>query len=348
VPQPPAPKRCLYCEEDDVSAFRGREHVLPQSFGTFGPDTPVLDCVCDACNAFFGRTLDRTLARETLEGIFRYKTGIQSSQARPQQGLRFTLDENEETGAYAGALVRGVDGTSGKLLGLVPQFHVLNRTTGQYEKYAIEEIMNLTLSDHIHGGPGARNYRVLASSKEDYEAVLEELRKAGISFREQGQLPVPSLAPGERGKPLTLPVIVEGEIDDVHKRALVKILINFATFYLGPAETRKAEWEPVRRYVRYGEGAMRMRLSEKPFWDGQETQEYRFQSDSCNIRLENLDGKVVGVIQMYNLFTYEFILVDPYHLLPHQEIAYRFTRGNKPVKGVKRVASNHPHSTEIR
>ena len=39
--------KCVYCFQDNETRFRGVEHVVPQSFGTFGGGTPTLGCVCD-------------------------------------------------------------------------------------------------------------------------------------------------------------------------------------------------------------------------------------------------------------------------------------------------------------
>jgi hypothetical protein len=82
---------CVYCGNRDPADFHTREHVLPQSFGTFGAKTPTLHCVCDGCNSFFMKELDQVLARETLEGITRYKTGRFSRENRVQKELRFSL-----------------------------------------------------------------------------------------------------------------------------------------------------------------------------------------------------------------------------------------------------------------
>jgi hypothetical protein len=62
-------KTCIYCRQTDSDRFRGVEHVIPQGFGRFGSETPTLDCVCDDCNAYFGRELDQLLTRDTYEGI---------------------------------------------------------------------------------------------------------------------------------------------------------------------------------------------------------------------------------------------------------------------------------------
>lgn len=56
----------IYCKQDDPTKFKGIEHVVPQAFGKFGPQTPTLECVCDDCNAHFGKNHDIYLARETV------------------------------------------------------------------------------------------------------------------------------------------------------------------------------------------------------------------------------------------------------------------------------------------
>ena len=104
-----------------------------------------------------------------------------------------------------------------------------------------------------------------------------------------------------------LPVTIEGVIDDPIERAMVdRLLINFVAKYLGLGEIRVDKWADAIRFVRLGEGTIKMRVSEKPFWTGQETDRRRFADDSVNIRIENQSGHLVGVIQFYNLFTYEF------------------------------------------
>jgi hypothetical protein len=62
-------KTCIYCPQTDPGRFRGVERVIPQGFGRFGSDTPTLDCVCDGCNAYFGRELDQLLTRDTFINV---------------------------------------------------------------------------------------------------------------------------------------------------------------------------------------------------------------------------------------------------------------------------------------
>ncbi len=54
------------------------------------------------------------------------------------------------------------------------------------------------------------------------------------------------------------------------------------------------------------------------------------------MRIENLDGNIVGAIQFYNLHTYEMILVENDSLRPDQEIGRRYRPGEPPLPGRKR------------
>jgi len=330
---------CIYCgKNENETSFKGREHVIPQSFGKFGSKTPTLHCVCDECNDYFKKELDQKLARDTLEGVTRYKKGIVSREKRFPKSLRFELDKTEESGEYGGAILGGYDPITGKSLPLISQFWIRNIKNNKWEKYSIDEIKNISITDEKYGPttPGDRQMRVMAPSKKEYDAVIQELKNHNIPYREKeilGQPPFLKNVDAE-GK-IELHGIIQGTIDKVRKRALVKILFNFTTHYIGVSETSKSEWDKARDFVRYNGKTLPGRMSQKPFWDGQETEDMRFASDSYNIRIENQNGNVVGVIQFYNLFTYEFILVENYSLPPEKEVAYRFTPRKKPFLGVR-------------
>ncbi len=320
---------CIYCSNTDPDKFSGREHVIPQAFGTFGSQTPTLHCVCDECNAYFSRHLDQVLARDTLEGVTRYKNDKFSSENRPQKRLRFTLAEGEETGDFGGAVVSGVDPTTGDLLPIVAQLHIKNRTTGKTDIF-IRGQGSVVISDSDHGKSGERDLFILAPSKEAHDQFAEELMQMGVIIR-HGQPFAPPAALRNAGNPerFSLPVHIEGEVDDTHKRALAKILINFVAKYLGEEIVRAPQWNAIKRYIRYGEGLLGARFSHKPFW-GQETDDMRFASDSINIRIENHTRGIVGAIQFYNNPTYELLLIEGAYLVPEKHVAYRFTPGTEP------------------
>jgi hypothetical protein len=335
----PDDKVCIYCSQTEPARFRGVEHVIPQGFGRFGSGTPTLDCVCDDCNAYFGRELDQLLTRDTYEGIARYSRGQFSSQARPQKRVALALADAAEAGAFQGLRV-SVDGTTGQLMPPAVQFHIHNFTTGKDEVYLLPQIAGLSLPEADYGKAGAEGEKgtwrckVLAPSREAHDAMVEALTRAGIDFRPGTPFQIPWAT--EAGASPSFLVEISSEINKPHKRAIAKILMNFVAFHLGRDEALRPRWDFHRRYVRNGEGEIKARLSQRPFWTGQETEELRFPDDSINVRIENLDGNIVGAIQFYNLHTYEMILVESDRLSPEQEIGRRYTPAELPLEGEKR------------
>lgn len=330
---------CIYCGQVDRTRFRGVEHVIPQAFGRFGTETPTLDCVCDDCNAYFGRELDRLLARETPEGLGRYNRGQLSSEARPQRRVTLTLADPTEAGAFHGMKV-AVDGTTGQLMPPAVQFHIHNFRTGEDETYFLHQIADIVLPEADYGKSGSDGQtgtwrcKILAPSQDSHNAMVEALRAAGIAFQSGPAFQAPWNGDAEGAGSLL--VEIESEIDKPHKRALAKILMNFVTAHLGCEEALAPRWNFLRRYVRLGEGEIRARLSQRPFWTGQETDELRFQDDSINLRIENLDGNIVGAIQFYNQHICEFILAEGSALELGHEIGRRYTSGKTPIAGEKR------------
>jgi hypothetical protein len=164
--------------------------------------------------------------------------------------------------------------------------------------------------------------------------MVEALQRTGIHFRPG--TPFQNPWGPQSSEPSSFLVEITSEVDKPHKRAIAKVLMNFVAFHLGDDEVLAPRWDFLRRYARYGEGEIKARLSRRPFWTGQETDQLRFRDDSINVRIENLDGNVVGAIQFYNLHTYEMILVESDALSPDQQIGRRYTPGELPVLGEKR------------
>ena len=96
---------CIYCSQTDPSRFRGVEHVIPQGFGRFGSEMPTLDCVCDDCNAFFGRELDQLLARETCFALV--EAGLPAGDIAAAGVQAFRFERNLKSVGYGALEVYG-------------------------------------------------------------------------------------------------------------------------------------------------------------------------------------------------------------------------------------------------
>jgi hypothetical protein len=329
--------KCIYCLRNMPP---GREHVIPDAFGTFGSNTLTLQCVCGECNTYFGQKLDQLLARDTIEGVSRYARGKLSRESRPQKRLEISLAEESEAGPFAGARVF-IDGTTGTLI-MPPQFHVFNFQTEQNEVYFLEQIAGLALPEAIYGTPdkegikGTWRVKAFAGSQEEQDALVAALQSNGIDFQPGPPFRLPERSTVMRGNKPTFLVLMQGEVDTLHKRALAKILMNFVAKTLGCDEALKERWDFLRNYVRYAKGLIKSRHIGQAFWNGQETENLRFADDSIDIRVENLGSNIVGSIQFYGRSTYQFILVENDALPSRAEIGYRFTAGLEPIPGEKR------------
>lgn len=271
------------------------------------------------------------LARDTLEGLARYERGRLSKEKRPQRRLRFTLADEDEVGELLGAAIVGVDPTTNLLLPLATQLQIENLKTGKTDTFTRAELGTFSLPEEVYGPPGGRKLNIFAPSQEEHDVFLEALNRAGFDMRMAGSSPIPINATVDEVGQRTIGVYVEGTFDQLHRRALAKIFVNFAAFYLGD-EVNAARWEGLKRFIRYGEGKLGARLSDGPFWTGQETDTMRF-PDAINIRLENHERGIVGAIQFYNQHIYELLLI-PGEQLP-TEIATRFEDGEEPTLGCR-------------
>ncbi len=211
---------------------------------------------------------------------------------RAQKRLSLTLADPAEAGDFVGLRV-AVDGTTGQLMPPAAQFHVHNFKTGEDEVYFLRQIIGLTLPEADYGKPGTNGEKgtwrckILAPSQEAQDAMVEALQRAGIDFRPGTPFQNPwGSASGDRPSFL---VEIASEVDKPHKRAIAKVLMNFVAFHLGREEGLGPRWDFLRRYIRYGEGEIKARLSHRPFWTGQETEQLPFRDDSINVRIENLD-----------------------------------------------------------
>jgi hypothetical protein len=333
-------KTCIYCKRDsNATAFEAVEHVIPQAFGTFGSETPTLDCVCDECNQHFGDSLDIYLARETVEGVVRYRKGVSSSAARPQKHLKITLDAGPETGQFAGMQV-AIDGTRGELMRPLAQFQILNQRTGQTEVYSKAQIKDLKLPEDVYGRPGDESgngtwkCNIFSASQEEHNEMVQALRSIGINFSPGTPFSLP-----ERREPAvedcednSLPVIIEGEVTDTHRRAHAKIFLNFIANFFGSEEASKPHWDFLRQFARYGNGKIKYRMIEKPFPEGQESNALHIIRESITVRIEPLGGHVVGSIQFYGNQIYQYVLRENDVLPEDHVLGYCFTNGQAPRK----------------
>ncbi len=237
-----ATRRCIYClHERDETEFN-REHVVPQGFGTF-ENNLVLDCVCTDCNTFFGNELDLKLARDTAEGLDRFRWGLRRPDQYKSLGARGTtrievMEDGPLKGVYCRLRPTG-DGTDFDIEPL-PQVGFATAEDGPHQFFLLDRLP--TPDELVRRGfrRGEQVYlRVWGTST---DVAFGKLAERGFKSGE---------TTGETN-PTTGRTYVEFVFRVSHPefRAVTKVALNYLAHVAGAGIARMPNFNEARRYVR--------------------------------------------------------------------------------------------------
>lgn len=247
---------CIYCLIDKSSnCFTKTEHVLSQSFGRFEKNLtlkiknhPTLsEVVCNECNQWFGNNIENHLARDTLEGMARFKHGIKQDSEYASPGKKSRIKINLDEGALKGSHTY-LDYSSIEnkvILKLVPQAGFKNISDGDsYTYFPIDEIPPGEYIKRNFDLSSAKSI-VITGSPLEYEAVICALNEREITFERGGIF--------ETNKQIDHQCKVEFKIDSTIQRAIAKIAFNYLAYVSGPEFVRNDYFNSIRKFIRYGE-----------------------------------------------------------------------------------------------
>lgn len=226
------------------------EHVIPRSFGC--PNSLQINCVCEECNSFFGRTIDRVLAYDSRESVLRLellKSGRRNKsrflvkQSRVSQ--RIPLER--KFGDFAGLYVEPIAGP--KLsIHLLPQIKLIG-SMGEIELIKIADISRfnyLYFRSKVKTFKEAGSVTVYAGSEVEMRIAQRKLEKYGImkNFKDFTLIMNNNLL--EDGK---LIVYIEGQVSTEIYRAYGKIALNYAALKYGPGFVLQSQFDNIREFV---------------------------------------------------------------------------------------------------
>lgn len=222
------------------------EHVLPQAFGRFRGALTLHNTVCKDCNSHFGRTLDRWIGRESLEGLERYRWGIKApDEVSNFRGHRVRMSA-EGLGEYEGLILQPIPGSGspGEGIHMAPAPQIgFTRSAGAGWKWL--SLPDLRDGSFLRDGDIDVRGPIKLIPAISAEELLAALAQHGVNKNREGdfELPVKS------GGPIS--VFSEFSIDDDVRRSLAKIAFNYFASTAGASEALKPAYDPIRRYVRY-------------------------------------------------------------------------------------------------
>jgi hypothetical protein len=240
--------KCIYCGKTD-NPFN-RDHVIPQAFGTFEPESLILyNTVCEPCNNHFGRTLEQALSRDSIEAMLRLRHGIKP--ACEAAGLPYRRVELKvgQPGPWLGVTVVLETDNTGNGIEPVPVPQVAFRWKGGADwNFFLEKQMEdaVLMSPYRGAKEGTLEIRVIVSSDADNFRLVEKLKTLDLRFVQQGVLNEPITADG------TVRVEIASQLDATIFRGIAKIAFNYVAHQHGTEFVLRADFDDTRNYIRYG------------------------------------------------------------------------------------------------
>jgi hypothetical protein len=308
--------KCIYCLKDKPSGcFKKTEHVLPQSFGKFKNNltlniknnSKLKEVVCDDCNDYFGKNLEISLGRDTFEGMARFEHEVKKPHEFKSPGkasrLKIKVDEGSFKGTFAYREYSKMDG--GIIIKPVPQVGFKKSAEGAgYEYFPLDEIPDKEYLDNNFDLKAQKSIVVLGA---DIEVVEKRLAEKNISFNPEGEF-CPS------GDNTDLGCEVTGQIDQIIFRSLAKIAFNYLTYWAGPDFVIGNPFDPIRRYIRFGEKASYpfVVIIEKAILGDEPIVGKRRVGHLITLDWSKNKLSIVSQVSLFNLMTYSVLLAKDY------------------------------------
>lgn len=291
--------RCIYCKKDIKEDNKSHEHVFPRSFGC--PDSWAMDCVCIGCNNEFGRTIERYLASDSIEGLWRLqKLGSLSKKPIRQTRIQLNIPDEYKYGEFRGAIVY-VDFSKRDSLLLPPQVLIID-SQGNRKFFLIDDINEEVKKELQRKDKG---YWVFANNINEQKTTIEKLKQAGVEFKPIKEVGFPAGLVGSDGK---LEVAIEEIKDQVIFRAIAKIAFNYLAKVKGADYALDARFDTVREYIKNGaKPNFNIVRIEKGHILAEETNsEYFFEGHIFTIQTKGDD--IIGKVSLSNTFSFYYVV----------------------------------------
>jgi len=246
---------CIYCRAADPRCSFTREHVLPAAFGAFQGALTLTDAVCADCNQYFGNHLDRPFARDSGEAVLRLRFGLKDPAGLPAMFAdRVTVRLPDDGSRWGGVVLKFGSPAAGNE---APGVHLAapqvgcERHDGRWDYFTEDEIPPRKELARRFQYAYTGSALVFTESDGDENRLVRLLGEAACGrFKVTGRLA--SFPPFERGN---LRAEVNWRFDTLLSRGIAKVALNYLAHVQGSDFVMHFDFDPVRRFIRYGEAA---------------------------------------------------------------------------------------------
>jgi len=287
---------CIYCKNDITEVNKSTEHVFPEAFGC--PDNWLLDCVCRNCNNEFGRSIERYLAGDSLEGLWRLqKIGSRSKKPIRQTRIRMRIPDEDRYGDFRGITLYGDFAQMDSLY--LPAQVITFGSNGERKSTLIEKMTD----DEIKNITG--RFEFFAHNEKEYNQVAEYLKQLGKKIEEGKVNRLPETAINKDGK---LEVEIEGVMDLIIFRTIAKIAFNYLAKAKGAKYALDQNFDSVRDYIKTGNKPnFEIVRIEKGHILAEETKNQYFLEGHI-LTIETRGNDIISKIALTNAFNFYYVV----------------------------------------
>lgn len=247
---------CIYCRRALPPEAFNQEHVLPDAFGWNGGGFPtnaptLLDAVCRECNQAFGDGIDNHLARDTVEGLYRYRFGVKSAEGFKPRGKRSTMSSWIRSGRWAGAVVWYRVKEDVLHPGFAPQVGFGLTRQGPFEFWFPVDALPTRERERelLAAGYQYAEFQGIegADPEDNAEAIKVLAQRMGLEISGEPEVTL------ETGLTEWKEVIEDRwRTTEEFWRAVAKITLNYFAFVYGAEAAMHPRFDAMRNHIRYG------------------------------------------------------------------------------------------------
>lgn len=262
-----------------------------------------MDCVCKNCNGEFGKTIERYLAGDSIEGLWRLqKIGSRSKKHIVQTRIKINVPDENKFGDFRGAIVYFDFAKKDSLL--LPSQILTEDDFGNRKFFLIADIEKEEIKDELFKYKN-RGFSIIRQNADDEKAAIQKLKQIGIDFKPIREVKLPEGALEDDG---TLKLIVEGVMDNVIFRAIAKIAFNYVAKVKGPELALNSRFDAVREYIKTGikTNFKIVEIKQGHILDDETNNKYFFEGHIFIVQTKG--NRIIGKVSLSNTFAFYYVV----------------------------------------
>jgi hypothetical protein len=140
-----------------------------------------MNCVCKECNTSFGRSIERFLAGDSIEGLWRLqKVGSRSKKPIRQTRIKINIPYEDKYGEFQGCIIYCDFSKKDSLT--LPSQVVIEDENGNRKFILLDDIRKEEIKSELNRHKD-KGFWIFAQDDDEEQKAITELKQVGIDFK---------------------------------------------------------------------------------------------------------------------------------------------------------------------